>query len=264
VAFVEAAGHRLEVDRIEGRSPTLVFLHEGLGCVARWRDFPRAVAAATGRAALVYSRRGYGLSDPVPCLDGAASGPKPRPRPLDFMQDEAIRVLPALLERAGVEDAVLVGHSDGASIALVHAGSVGRGVRGLVAMAPHVFVEDVCVRSIAALRAEYERPETEVKHKLARHHADVDGAFYGWADAWLDPEFRRWDITGFLPGVRAPVLVIQGEDDEYGTIAQVDAVCAGVSGPAERLVLPGCGHVPQRDRREETLAAIVGFVGRVT
>jgi pimeloyl-ACP methyl ester carboxylesterase len=251
--ILEAAGYRLEVDRIDGHPPTLVFLHEGLGCVSRWRDFPRAVASATGRAALVYSRRGYGLSEPVP-----------RPRPLTFLHDEARLVLPDLLARAGVDDAVLVGHSDGASIALVYAGEIGRGVRGVVAMAPHVFVEDVCVRSIAALRAQYVAEGSPVRIKLARHHADVDGAFHGWADAWLDPEFRRWDLAGALPDVRAPVLVIQGEDDAYGTVAQVDAVCAGVSGPAERLVLPGCGHVPQRDRREETLAAIVGLVLRVS
>lgn len=252
MGFLEAAGHRLEVDRIDGAPPTLVFLHEGLGCVSRWRDFPRAVAAATGRAALVYSRRGYGLSEPVP-----------QPRPLTFMHDEARRVLPDLLATAGVDDAVLVGHSDGASIALIYAGENGRGVRGVVAMAPHVFVEEVCVRSIAAIRAEYAAEGSDVRGKLARHHADVDGAFYGWADAWLDPGFRGWDLTGFLPGVRAPVLVIEGADDEYGTVAQVDAVCRGVSGPAERRVLPGCGHVPQRDRPEETLAAVVGFVRRV-
>ncbi len=249
VPFASVRGHRLEVLRIEGRAPTLVFLHEGLGCVARWRDFPHAVAAATGCAALVYSRRGYGQSDPAA-----------RPWPLDFMQREARRDLPELLAQEGIADAVLVGHSDGASIALVHAGEIGRGVRGVVALAPHVFVEDVCVRAIAALRAGYGDPATGVRSKLGRHHADVDGAFFGWADAWLDPAFRRWDLTGFLPGVRVPVLVIQGEDDEYGTLAQVDAVCAGVAGPAERLVLPGCGHVPQRDRSEETLSAVVRFV----
>jgi pimeloyl-ACP methyl ester carboxylesterase len=241
----------LEVDRIAGQPgrPTLVFLHEGIGCVARWRDFPRAVAEATGCPALVYSRQGYGRSDPIA-----------RPRPLDFMHREARGALPELLAAEGVEDAVLVGHSDGASIALIYAGEGGRGVRGLVAMAPHVLVEDVCVEAITRIRAEYLDPATEVRQKLAKHHADVDGAFLGWADAWLDPGFRSWDLTGFLPGVRVPVMVIQGEDDEYGTLAQVDAVCRGVSGPCERVVLARCGHVPQRDRREETLAAVVRFV----
>jgi pimeloyl-ACP methyl ester carboxylesterase len=239
----------LELFRVEGEAPTLVFLHEGLGCVARWRDFPRAVAAATGRAALVYSRRGYGASDPAP-----------PPWPLDFMKHEALRVLPDLLAREGIEDAVLVGHSDGASIALVYAGAIGRAVRGVAVMAPHVFVEDVCVRAITALRAQYEDPATLVRQKLAKHHADVDGAFLGWSGAWLDPEFRKWDLTGTLPGVKVPVLVIQGEDDEYGTLAQVDAVCTGVSGPNRRVVLTGCGHVPHRDRPAETLAAVAGFV----
>ena len=253
MAFLEVAGHTLEVDRIAGRPPVLVFLHEGLGCVGRWRDFPRAVAEATGHAALVYSRRGYGLSEPAP-----------RPWPLTFLHDEAQRVLPALLAREPIDDAILIGHSDGASIALVYAGDVGRGVRAVAAMAPHVMVEDVCVRSIAALRAEYEAPGSEVRAKLAKHHADVDGAFLGWAGAWLDPAFRAWDLRGFLAGVRVPVLVLQGEDDEYGTLAQVDAVCSGVTGPAERVVLPRCGHVPQRDRPDETLAALVGFVQRVS
>jgi pimeloyl-ACP methyl ester carboxylesterase len=179
------------------------------------------------------------------------------------MHDEALRVLPDLLAKAGVDDAVLVGHSDGASIALIYAGEIGRGLRAVVTMAPHVFVEDVCVRSIAAIRAEYAAEGSDVRSKLARHHADVDGAFYGWADAWLDPGFRSWDLIGFLPGVKVPVLVIQGEDDEYGTVAQVDAVCRGVSGPAERLVLPGCGHVPQKDRPEETVRAVVELVRRV-
>jgi pimeloyl-ACP methyl ester carboxylesterase len=247
---ITAAGHRLEVERIPGRSPTLVFLHEGLGCVARWRDFPRAVAAATGCAAFVYSRRGYGGSEPAP-----------PPWPLTFMHDEARRVLPAVLAEEGIADAVLVGHSDGASIALVYAGEIGRAVRGVVAMAPHVIVEDVTVRAIAALRVAYADPATEVRSRLARHHADVDGTFLGWAGAWLDPEFRRWDLRGSLPGVKVPVLVIQGDADEYGTLAQVDAVCGCVGGRAERVILPGCGHVPQKDREEETLAAIVRFVG---
>jgi pimeloyl-ACP methyl ester carboxylesterase len=249
VPFVDVLGHRLEIERIAGRAPVLVFLHEGLGCVARWRDFPRAVAAATGHAAIVYSRRGYGQSD-------AAA----QPWPLGFMHDEARGDLPELLAREGVDDAVLIGHSDGASIALVYAGEIGRGVRGVVAMAPHVFVEDVTVRAIAALREQYADPATEVRSKLGKHHADVDGTFYGWADAWLAPAFRRWDLTGFLPGVSVPVLVIQGEGDEYGTLAQVDAVCAGVAGPVERVILPACGHVPQRDRRVETLEAVARFV----
>src|SRR5262249_28674273 len=148
-------------------------------------------------------------------------------------------------------DAILIGHSDGASISLIYAGEDGRRARAVVAIAPHVFVEPVCVDAITRIRADYLDASTEVKEKLARHHADVDGAFLGWADAWLDPGFLRWDLTGFLPGVRVPVLVIQGEDDEYGTVAQVEAVCRGVSGPSERVMLKGSRHVPQRDRPEE-------------
>ena len=258
--FVEAAGHRLEVDRIEAPAgasvrgrPTLIFLHEGLGCVSAWRGFPREIAAATGCPALVYSRRGYGQSEAAP-----------GPWPLTFMHDEAERVLPALFAREGIEDAVLIGHSDGASIALIHASEVQRGVRGVVAIAPHVFVEDVCVRAIAALRVAYADPTTGVRSKLARHHADVDGTFRAWAAAWLDPEFLKWDLTGFLPRVRVPVMALQGTDDAYGTLRQIDAVCAGVAGPAERVVLTGSGHVPQKDAPEATAAAIVRFVRAVS
>jgi pimeloyl-ACP methyl ester carboxylesterase len=245
---IVAAGARLEVERIGGAGQTtLVFLHEGLGSVSQWRDFPRAVAESTGCPALIYSRVGYGRSDPVE-----------RPRPLTFMHDEARRALPELLSQEGIEDAILIGHSDGASIALIYAGESSPFVRGLILEAPHVFVEEVCVRSIEQVRAEYGR--TDLRDKLARYHTDVDGAFYGWADAWLDPAFRSWDITGFLSAIRAPVLVIQGEHDEYGTVAQVDAVERGVAGRFERLILPGCGHSPHREKPEATLAAMVRFI----
>jgi pimeloyl-ACP methyl ester carboxylesterase len=239
----------LEIERIAGASPTLVFLHEGLGCVARWRDFPRMVAEATGRAALVYSRRGYGRSEPAVL-----------PRPLTFMHEEALEVLPALLADEGIDDAILIGHSDGASIALIYTGEIGRGVRGVVALAPHVLVEDVCVRAIVRLREQYADPSTEVRAKLAKHHADVDPTFRGWAEVWLDPGFLAWNLTAYLPGIRVPVMALQGEDDDYGTLAQIDAVCAGVSGPSERVVIPSCGHVPMRDQPEATLASVVRFV----
>jgi pimeloyl-ACP methyl ester carboxylesterase len=251
VPFAVAGGHRVEIDRIPGAAPTmLVFLHEGLGSIAGWRSFPRDLAEATGCRAIVYSRWGYGGSDPVTL-----------PRPLSFMHDEARGALPDLLAAEGIDDAILVGHSDGASIAIIHAGSIGGGVRGLVLMAPHVFVEDVCVTSIAKIRAEY--ASTDLRDKLARRHADVDGAFYGWADAWLDPEFRTWNLEAFLPGIRVPVLVIQGEDDEYGTIAQVDAIEAGVRGRFDRRILARSGHSPHRDQPEETLAASAAFVRSV-
>ncbi|MEZ4301100.1 MAG: alpha/beta hydrolase [Polyangiaceae bacterium] len=247
--FARIAEQTLEVARIPGASPTLVFLHEGLGCVARWRDFPAQVAAATGRAAVVVSRRGYGQSEPAEL-----------PRPPTFMHEEALNVLPHLLTSETAGDAILIGHSDGASIALVYTGSIGAGVRGVVAMAPHVFVEEICVRQITALRADYLDPSTEVRAKLARHHRDVDHTFLGWADVWLSPAFRDWNITNYLPGIRVPVMALQGEGDEYGTLAQIDAVCARVSGPCERVVLEDCGHVPQRDQPEKTLASVVRFV----
>ncbi|MCZ7678331.1 MAG: alpha/beta hydrolase [Sandaracinaceae bacterium] len=245
------AGRALEVARI-GRSdagPTLVFLHEGLGSVSAWRDFPAAVARATSCPALVYSRAGYGRSDPVAL-----------PRPLTYMHDEAREVLPELLDATGVDDAVLIGHSDGGSIALMYAASShGRArVRGLVLEAPHVFCEDRSVEAIARARDEY--LHGGLRERLARHHADVDVAFWGWNRAWLDPDFREWNIESFLPEVRAPALVIQSDDDPYGTLRQVDAIEARSGGPVERLVLDRCGHSPHRDRPDEVLAAVARFV----
>jgi pimeloyl-ACP methyl ester carboxylesterase len=254
MADLVVAGARLEVARCGepvGGRPTLVFLHEGLGSLSLWRDFPQSVADATGCPALAYSRQGYGRSDPVQL-----------PRPLSFMHDEARVALPALLAAAGIEDAILIGHSDGASIAIIYAGESEARLRGLVLEAPHVFVEPVCVESIAKVRDSYRT--SGLRERLARHHgANVDGAFYGWADSWLDPAFLEWNLEAFLPGIHVPILVIQGEDDEYGTLAQVERVCAQVSGPAERLVLPRCGHAPHRDQQDATLAAIAGFVRRL-
>lgn len=252
--LMTVAGARLEVARYgetaAGR-PTLVFLHEGLGSVSLWRDFPRAVAEATGCPALAYSRQGYGRSDPIAL-----------PRPLSFMHDEARIALPALLAAAGIEDAILIGHSDGASIAIIYAGENGAKLRGLVLEAPHVFVEQFCVDSIGKVHETYRA--SGLRERLARHHgANVDCAFYGWADSWLEPAFRDWNLEAFLPDIRVPTLVIQGEDDEYGTLAQVERICAQVSLPAERLVLPRCGHAPHRDQYQATLAAIAGFVRRL-
>lgn len=246
-------GARLEIARLgepaPGR-PTLVFLHEGLGSVALWRDFPAALAARTGCPALVYSRQGYGGSDPVAL-----------PRPLEFMHHEARR-LPALLDAAAIEEAVLIGHSDGASIALIYAGEDGRRLRGLVLEAPHVFVEPVTVASIAKISEAYRT--TDLRGKLARYHgANVDCAFRGWADSWLDPAFLAWNIEAFLPAVTVPLLVIQGEADEYGTLAQIERVCRQVSGPAEKLMLPRCGHSPHRDQPEAVLAAMTDFIKRL-
>jgi pimeloyl-ACP methyl ester carboxylesterase len=247
--FVTVDHHRLEIQRSAATAagaPTLVFLHEGLGSVALWRDFPAQLAAATGCAALVYSRLGYGRSDRLPS-----------PREVGYMHDEALTTLPALLETLGIVDPILIGHSDGASIALIYAGS-GHPVRGLILEAAHVFVEDITVASIAEARVAWHA--TDLRQRLARYHADVDGAFMGWNDIWLDPAFRSWTIEEFLPRVTCPVLAIQGADDEYGTPAQLEALARQVRGPIETLLLPQCKHSPHRDQAEATLAAMARFV----
>ena len=247
--FVTVQGHRLEYRRIAAthpRRPTLVFLHEGLGSVSLWRDFPDRVAAATGCGTVVYSRYGYGRSDVIIA-----------PHRMDYMHREALDVLPELLEKLGIDDPLLVGHSDGASIALIYAGAVRR-LRGLVAMAPHVFVEDISVKSIAEAKITFET--TDLPQKLARHHADPAKTFYGWNDIWLHPEFREWNIESFLPQVHCPVLAIQGKNDEYGTMRQVDAIAAQCDGPVEIVKLDDCKHSPHRDQQQATLDAIVRFV----
>jgi len=253
MAFAAVEGHRLEIERIPAKragAPTLVFLHEGLGSVALWRDFPAELAARTGAAALVYSRRGYGKSDR---LDG--------PRRVEYMHEEALSVLPALLGVLGISAPILIGHSDGASIALIHAGSGRWPVRALVLEAPHVFVEDVTIASIAQAKASYRA--SDLGPRLARYHDDPDHAFWSWNDIWLDPAFRSWTIEDYLPGVRCPVLAIQGADDEYGSVAQLDAIERGVSGSFERRVLAGCRHSPHRDQEALTLQAMAGFIERI-
>ena len=249
--FLTAGGHRLDYERITGASgrPTLILLHEGLGSIAMWRDFPAKLARATGCPAVVYSRYGYGRSDPL-------AGP----RGVDYMHREALDTLPNLRTQLGLDDAMLVGHSDGASIALIHAGCRRWPVRGVVLEAPHVFVEDVSIASIAAARTGY---ETELRRRLARYHGDVDSAFRGWNDIWLHPDFRAWNIEEYLPGVRCPVLAIQGADDEYGTLAQIDAIERGVATRFERLVLPECKHSPHRDQEQATLEAMARFIARI-
>jgi pimeloyl-ACP methyl ester carboxylesterase len=220
--------------------PELVFLHEGLGSITQWRDTPAAIAKLTGRPAFVYARQGYGKSDPVVV-----------PRPLTYMHDEAAR-LPAILAAEGVRDPILIGHSDGASIAIIAAGVVKP--RALVLIAPHVFVEDISVRSIEQARDGY----AELRPKLARHHADVDGAFWGWNRAWLDPGFRAWNIEAYLSQVTAPVLIVQGEADEYGTLAQVEAIARQVA--SETMIVPGAGHSPHRSHPAEVDARIAQFI----
>ncbi len=240
----------LDVRFEAGPEPALVFLHEGLGSIALWRTFPDDVRDATnGPATLVYSRHGYGRSAVVP-----------EPRPVTFMHHEADVVLPQLLDHFGVEAPVVIGHSDGASIALLYAGS-GRRVAGLVLLAPHVFVEDCTVAGIEAARRAYE--SSGLRDRMARHHHDVDATFNGWADVWLSPAFRSWDITNRLAGITCPMLVVQGDADTYGTLAQLDAIEAGVSGPTQRLVVPGAGHSPQLDAPDTVLPAVATFVRRL-
>lgn len=251
--FVTIDGVRLEYQRFPARKPgmaPLVFLHEGLGSVAMWRDFPARVAAATGAETIVYSRRGYGRSDRL-------AGP----RAVDYMHVEAREVLPALLRALGIEKPILVGHSDGGSIALIHAGS-GHATSGLVLMAPHVFVEDVTVASIAAAKDTYRT--TDLGKRLGRYHDDADHVFWGWNDIWLLPAFRQWNIESFVPPIAAPMLVIQGEDDEYGSAAQFEAIARLAQAPCETLLLPACRHSPHRDQPERTLELIAGFVRQRT
>jgi pimeloyl-ACP methyl ester carboxylesterase len=246
---IKICGQNLEYTAIEGTSaqtPTLIFLHEGLGSAAMWRDFPAKLASATGAAALVYSRPGYGHSPPPP-----------GPRGPDYMHVEALEILPELRRALHLDDVVLVGHSDGASIALIHAGAGRWPVRALVLEAPHVFVEKITVESIEKANEIFEA--TDLRDRLGRYHADPEAMFWTWNRAWLDPRFRDWNIEASLAGVRCPVLAIQGEEDEYGTLAQLDAIERGVAGRFERLVLAQCGHAPHRDREEATLAAMTRF-----
>lgn len=252
--FLHAGGARLEcrwIGPAPHQAPTIVFLHEGLGSVSTWRDVPDAMAAATGCGALVYSRAGYGRSDPVPL-----------PRPVRFMHDEA-RVLREVLQQAGIREPILLGHSDGASIALIAAGSAPiPGLRALVLEAPHTFAEPCGLESIARIADVYRT--TNLRERLARHHGDnVDVAFHGWNDVWLDPGFRAWNIEDVLPGVTVPTLVIQGANDEYGSWAQVESIQRGSRGPVEALLVPGCGHAPHAERREPVLAAMTEFIRRI-
>jgi pimeloyl-ACP methyl ester carboxylesterase len=250
--FATAAGHSIAYEWVneKAQGPTLVFLHEGLGSIRYWRDFPVTVALATGRRALVYERYGYGQSDVL----------AEKQRPVRFMHDEALQALPQLFSELGIKRPLLVGHSDGASIALIHAGA-GHEVHAIVAMAPHVFIEPECLKSIDKAAHAFET--SEFAEKLAKHHRDARKTFYGWADVWLDPEFKGWDIRDdYLPNVSAPVLAIQGYDDEYGTMQQLDEIERRVKGSCELLKLEKCGHAPFRDQPDATLAALAAFIRR--
>jgi pimeloyl-ACP methyl ester carboxylesterase len=251
VPFLTIQHTRLDYGDIPAKravAPQLVLLHEGLGSVALWRDFPSLLAAATGCRTITYSRQGYGMSDRLA-----------EPRQLDYMHREALEILPQVIDALSIDDPVLIGHSDGASIAMIYASDGRWKTRALVLMAPHVFVEDLTIAGIAAAKAAYQ--STDLRERLARHHDDVDDAFWGWNNIWLNPEFRRWNIESALSGIHCPILMIQGADDEYGTLAQHERIRAGVSTTRiTELVLPGCRHSPHRDQPAATLQAITAFV----
>jgi pimeloyl-ACP methyl ester carboxylesterase len=232
-------------------APTIVMLHEGLGSVGLWGDFPEKLQAATGAGVFAYSRAGYGASSPVAL-----------PRPLEYMHIEASDVLPKVLDAIGFRRGLLLGHSDGASIAAIYAGShQDHRVQGLVLIAPHFIVEDISVASIAEIKTTYET--TDLRAKLARWHKDVDNAFYGWNGAWLDPKFRDWDISEYLAYVRVPVAVIQGEADQYGTMRQVEIAREECYCPVDVTEVPGAGHSPHREAPGATLDAITEFASAV-
>jgi pimeloyl-ACP methyl ester carboxylesterase len=226
-------------------------LHEGLGSAGLWGDFPEKLQAATGASVLVYSRAGYG-----------ASSPAKLPRPLDYMHVEALQVLPKLLDTIGFRRGLLVGHSDGASIAAIYAGGTGdHRIRGLALIAPHFVVEDVSVNSIAEIKQAYET--TDLRSKLARWHEDVDNAFYGWNGAWLDAKFRDWDISEYLAYIRVPVAILQGADDQYGTIRQIEIAREECYCPVDVTIIPSAGHSPHREAPGATLDVITEFATRI-
>ena len=246
-------GRRLETawwDSATEDAPSLVLLHEGLGCVALWRDLPQRLAAETACRIFAYSRFGYGRSDPVTL-----------PRPMRYMHDEALDVLPRVLDAANITRAVLIGHSDGGSIAAIHAGALrDPRITGIVLIAAHFLVEEQNLQSIVQIGTEYET--TDLRARLARYHAHVDNAFRGWHDAWLDPRFRDFDLTKYLGGITVPVLALQGADDPYGTAAQLGCLESTVRSPLETRLLAGARHAPHLEAavKETTLAAIAGFV----
>lgn len=226
--------------------PVIVMLHEGLGSAAMWRDFPARLAEATGCRVMAYSRAGYGHSDPAP------------PYAVDYMHHEGLVVLPELLEKLKIDSPVLFGHSDGGSIALLCAGGTQTPLSGLVLLAPHVLVEDVTVRGIAAAVDAYRT--TDFRSRLERYHADVDSVFSHWHEIWLSPEFRTWNIEEYLPEITCPVLAIQGEGDEYASMTQIDRIAAAVNGKAQLLKLSQCGHVPHRSQPQAVVDATVAFI----
>jgi len=252
--FLDLPPLRLEYRMIGPRpetAPTIVMLHEGLGCVDLWGEFPEKIAAATGAGVFVYSRAGYGRSSPGQL-----------PRAVSFMHEEACEVLPRLLNAIGFARGILLGHSDGASIAAIYAGSIqDHRVRGLVLIAPHFFTEDMGLAEIRRARDAF--ASGALRGKLQRWHADADCAFRSWSEPWLDPGFRTWDITDVLGYIRVPILIVQGELDQYGTLKQVEAAEQECFCPVEKAVLAGMRHAPHREAPELTLRTVADFINRL-
>jgi len=251
--YLEVFGNRLELywhGPPPEEAPTLVFLHEGLGCVEMWRDFPAKLAEATGCGAMVYSRLGYGRSDPCEL-----------PRPVRFMHHEGLTVLPKILEVTGIRDCILVGHSDGGSIAIVYTGGTQAApVRGLVTEAAHVFCEDMTVRSIEAAKTAYEK--TDLRQRLMKYHGpNTDCAFWGWNGVWLDPDFMNWNLEEYLPGIMQGLM--WRAYDEYGTLAQVEAISRQAGADTEVKILTDCGHSPHKDQTEKTFEAMKAFIIKI-
>jgi pimeloyl-ACP methyl ester carboxylesterase len=252
--FIAVGSSELEYRMIGPRpdeAATIVLLHEGLGSVGLWGDFPERLAAATGLGVFAYSRAGYGRSSPSVL-----------PRGVTFMHEEAHDVLPGVLDALGLRSGVLLGHSDGASIATIYAGSHDdRRIDGLVLLAPHFFTEDFGVAEIARMAEAY--AGTDLRAKLSKWHRDPDNAFYSWSGPWLDPAFRTWDITAELARIRVPMLIIQGDDDQYGTLRQIEMAKQNCRCPVEAVVMPDIRHIPHREAPDATLRAIVDFIGRL-
>jgi len=247
--FHTIQGRRIEYEFQRTGAPVMVFLHEALGSMAMWKDFPARCALAAGCDALVYSRYGYGRSE---ALDGA--------RRVDYLHEEAFKSLPELLDRLEVERPILFGHSDGASIALLHAGGAERPVRGVIALAPHVMVDDAAIAGIEATKRNFET--TDLRERLRRYHSNPDSAFWGWVDIYLAPEFRAWNIEEYLPRIACPVLAMQGVDDDYATGEQMERI-ARAAPQAEVVMLENCRHSPHRDRAEAVCEAVSRFVTEI-
>ncbi len=251
MAFLHAGGAKLEYQTMgpaPEQAPTIVWLHEALGCAAMWKELPAALSARTGCGSLNYSRHGHGRSQSMSDI-----------RDIGYLHHEAWAVLPQVLRAVKVHDAVLVGHSDGASIALLYASQRAPGLLGIVLEAPHVFVEDITLDGIRQAGAAFES-KTQ-RDRLRRYHgSNTEAVLSAWHDTWLRADFRDWNIENVLAGIECPTLIIQGEDDEYGTMNQVTAIAEQVSGPVRTLMVPGCGHIPHATRKIETIEAIVGFI----